>query len=75
MGPDLAHWQSAAPCGLRKAILAKRKAAGNNSEVIDKVAYEHLTHIHIEWGEANADHTAYDASLRTRLKKIFDPGY
>jgi hypothetical protein len=60
---------------VRKKILEKRKASGNNSEVIDKVAFEHLTHIHIEWGDANADLTSFAASLGDRLKKVVDTGY
>lgn len=60
---------------VRKKILEKRKASGNNSEVIDKVAFEHLTHIHIEWGDANADLTSFATSLGERLKKVVDTGY
>ena len=60
---------------VRKRILDKRKAEGNKSEVIDKVAFEHLTHIHIEWGEANADFTSYAATLGERLKKVVDLGF
>lgn len=47
---------------MRKKIPAKCKAQDNNSEVIHQVAYEHMTHIHIEWGDASADHTGFDSS-------------
>jgi hypothetical protein len=60
---------------VRKKILAKRKAQGNNSEVIDKVAYEHVTHIHIEWGDASADQTGFASSLSDRLKTVVDLGF
>lgn len=60
---------------VKKKILAARKARGDTNEVIDKVAFEHLTHIHIEWGDANADTTSFDTSLSARLKKVADPGY
>ena len=60
---------------VRKKILAARKARGETSEVIDQVAFEHLTHIHIEWGDANADNTSFDTSLSARLKKVVDTGY
>ena len=61
---------------VRKTILEKRKAKGNTNEAIDQVAFEHRTHIHIQWSDKNADETGFAAALGAHLeKKVFDPGF